>query len=150
VGVRGEQDGVLVTQLPGARVDLGGDLSMRIISSARMTEEIVEALPPERPGEHPPVTVAAADVVAGAVTPTHPISKLLACRHTRLGQLAANLRTGATAHRSPVIRWFDRPDDGRYVIVPTRPGGETITVTPADPIVLATAIDREIRLLSAS
>lgn len=149
VGVWGDEDGVLVAQTPGEPYERGGALSMRMIGPPVIARETVGLLPPERPGGHAPVTVAAEELREATLGREHPVTRLLTDGHLRVGQLAANRHHDGCHHRSAVIRWFDRPDDGRYlVILAAGDDGEVVTVSPADQSVLAAALDHELRSLT--
>lgn len=145
VGVPGTEDAVLVTQLPGVEPDRGGELVMRVVTSTMLARETVDLLPSVGPGGHPPVGASAVDLRNGSLPSDHPLRVLLAAPHPRLGQIAANHDHEGGHRRSSVIRWFDRPDDGRYLLlVTTDDQGEHLTICPADTDTLTAALAREL------
>jgi hypothetical protein len=156
---------VMAVQLPGDDADHPGDLLLSAINGAVLVDEVIAALPAERPGSEP---TASAPTAAFADRRRHgdeeegfsflrsagegndreartvaTVRRLLDADHFRAGQIAANTRDRVGRRfRSPVLFWFDNSNDGRYLasVRPDRPGEDRVTVGAADYADLVTGL----------
>ncbi len=147
--------GVLALQLAGRSHDVGGDVVLRTVAGSGLAEAVVSALPAAVPG-----TVAAASMAARAsaggyrpLSVVHNADQRAADRFRRLvegpfsgaGQFAVTaLATDGEPHKLNTLRWFDRPDDGRYLTT----HGATSTICPADAATLTAALHQQLARVS--
>lgn len=137
-------------QEPGPQEHAGGDVALGPLAPDALIRAVVGQLPPARPGRTPQVRITALHARAeepeesGMVLarpggqddqgPEQVFRELVEAPHTAMGQIGANIRDHAgRVHRSPVLRWFDNPGDGRYVLVPDpRQARQVVTLAPVD------------------
>jgi hypothetical protein len=166
LAARSGRAALLAAQLPGESEHAGGEMLFREIHPSGLVAAVVGELPPAPAGRRPAVTAPASvfgghrgpvpghDGDSGSVlisnTPRASRSErdlrvfrdVLDAPHPRAGQIAANYRDAAgRRRRSPVLRWFDNADDGRYLLTTeTRGGDARITLRPADGNQLGTQV----------
>jgi hypothetical protein len=146
---------LLAVQLPGESEHAGGDLLLREIHPSGLVAAVVGELPTAPAGRRPAVTAPASAFGGPATAPREEtggvlvsgspgagraerdlrtFEEVLDAPHRRAGQLAANHRDAAgRRRRSAALRWFDNPDDGRYLLVDESDGREArSTLRPVD------------------
>jgi hypothetical protein len=146
--------GVLAVQEPGVRWDLGADVTIGVVRAAELAGAVVGGLPPAPAGKAAPIRVRTADLrtdthdqVSVTVTATSEQRSVQRLAELTSGPVAGGGQfTVVTAQQAtaPVmtstVTWFDRPDDGRYLMA----RGETTRVAPADFRILAAELNQQL------
>lgn len=157
LGVHAGGPGVVAMQLPGASEQVGGDVTVEVLTAAQLAHGVVHALPPAPQGSEPALRLAASEL---SPQQSGSVAQPVALTPNQRGRAQLNALTkgpllGAgefgvsvwTEHGEPArntsLRWFDRAGDGRYLMST----GSTITVRSADSTVLADALTSELEHL---
>jgi len=149
--------GVLAVQFAGPAEDVGGDLLVRTIAASALADEVVGALPPAPAGRSAPASwdrpapsegYASVDVMPSRTQRSaERFEQLVQGPFSCAGQFTAgHVDANGEQKRVSTLRWFDRPDDGRYLAT----HGQTATVRPADAATITTALHAQLRSLSRS
>ena len=141
----GGATGVCATQYPGQ----AGATTLEIIPIGALVSKVIGALPAQRAGRMPAVTVAPDtsphqdDTSGGVLLTGNPggrrgvnarvaAAAILDAPHPRAGQIAVNVRGhNGTVRRSTLLRWYDNQGDGRYQAAPS-PRSGALEVGPTD------------------
>ncbi len=148
--------GVLAVQFAGPAEDVGGDLLVRAIAASALADEVVGALPPAPAGRSAPASwerpasksegYTSVDVMPSRTQRSaERFEQLVQGPFSCAGQFTVAKEEGEQK-RMNTLRWFDRPDDGRYLAT----HGQTATVRPADAATITTALHAQLRSLSRS
>ncbi len=146
--------GVLAVQLAGPAEDVGGDLLVRTISISALAEHVAAALPPAPAGSSAPASwerpasksegYTSVDVMPSrAQRSAERFQQLVQGPFSCAGQFTVGREEGEQKRMS-TLRWFDRPDDGRYLAT----HGQTATVRPANAATITTALHAQLRSIS--
>lgn len=146
--------GVLAMQLAGPSDEVGGDVMLSTVAGSGLAEAVVGALPAAAPGAMAAASMAVSASVGGysSVNVVHNAAQRATERFQRLvegpfgggGHFTVTvLDADGTTRRLDTLRWFDRPEDGRYVTV----HGATSTVGPADAATLTAALHQQLAAL---
>src|SRR5699024_1539510 len=126
---------VLGVQPPSDNPRYGGLLTVEVYENVPLSQVVLPTLPPSPPGNRGKVEVPASSLtpaeeveesILGSAMPSRGSSgdrqvelyyAIGQAEHTRLGQIAANLRDRhGKIRRTPVLSWFDNVEpDGRYL-----------------------------------
>ncbi len=156
------RSGVCAAQHPGQQ----GTTLVEFIPADSLGAAVVARLPAEQPGRKPGSTVAPDDLrvhadeeesggvlisedasIARPANGRAAAAEIIGAPHTRAGQVAANVRDpSGRVRRSPLLRWYDNQDDGRYQASLTPRGW--LEVAPADAHRLGQAADRLLAFLT--
>ncbi len=147
--------GVLAVQLAGPAHDVGGEVILSTVAGSRLAEAVVGALPAAKPGGIAAASMSVSPSSAGysSINVVHTAAQRATERFQRLvegpfsgaGQFVVTaLDTDSDARKLDTLRWFDRPDDGRYLTV----HGATSTVRPTDAATLTAALQEQISALA--
>lgn len=159
LGAHSGGPGVVGVQLPGRSEHVGGDLTVEIVPAARLAAAVVAALPAAPQGQQPALRLAASELTRDrsdslarpvALTPGErgraQLATLTEGPVAGAGQFGVSVFDGPElVQRSSELRWFDRVDDGRYLM--SIEGA--VTVRGADSTTLADALRDQLDRLTA-
>ena len=160
---------VLARQEPGPVEHAGGELAFAPVPAPAVPRAVIGQLPPAPPGRRSAVRLSADGVGPQPLSEEPPdgvlvdagvrvseedrarraLADLVGGSHPAAGEITANARDRVgRVRRSRVLRWFDNPGDGRYLLTvgPGRDRTELITVLPAT----AADLEDQLRRLHAA